>query len=204
MEVGRRFGKLVFIGKSEKKYGRSRGWIVRCDCGTVKTVCHSNVSSGSVTSCGCARRNVYAKTPEFRAIKSAISRCHNKNDKDYDFYGARGISVCSEWRENPVLFVHHIGKRPTPRHSLDRMDNNKDYIPGNVRWATKLDQSRNRRSVNTINVDGKEIPIIEHCQNIGVKYETFRTRYFKKKWPMRYALDPRHGHTISAEMKENR
>lgn len=201
MEIGKRFGCLTFVGKSDKKYGQSRGWIMKCDCGTVKVMSHGNVLSGASRSCGCVRTNKYAGSAEMAALHAAIGRCHNPKDKDFPNYGGRGVAVCDAWRRRPQSFVDHIGLRPTSRHSLDRIKNDRGYEPGNVRWATKREQSRNRRSVSTITIDGEVISFIEHCENIGLPYDTFLSRYQKKGWPLEEALDLRHGHTIKAERR---
>lgn len=72
-------------------------------------------------------------------------RCYNPNNKDYRHYGGRGISVCDEWRQSFSAYKNYMGKPPTPKHSIDRIDNDGDYKPGNVRWATQQEQLSNRR-----------------------------------------------------------
>lgn len=86
-----------------------------------------------------------AKTPEWRAWCAARQRCHNPNCSSYANYGGRGIQMCDAWRESFELFYAHIGPKPSPMHSLDRIDNDGHYEPGNVRWATKTEQARNQR-----------------------------------------------------------
>lgn len=74
-----------------------------------------------------------------------IQRCENPRNKRYALYGGRGIRVCDEWRHDFGAFSAYVGQRPTPSHSIDRIDNDADYAPGNVRWATASQQMRNRR-----------------------------------------------------------
>jgi hypothetical protein len=72
-------------------------------------------------------------------------RCTNPNSKDWKYYGARGITVWPPWMEDFHLWLEHVGRRPSSKHSLDRIDNDGHYVPGNVRWATALQQTHNRR-----------------------------------------------------------
>jgi hypothetical protein len=84
-------------------------------------------------------------TPEHQAWYKMVSRCTNPNDKDFCYYGARGITVCRAWLNFPQAFLKDMGNRPSPLHSLDRVDNSKGYAPTNCQWATKSQQVINRR-----------------------------------------------------------
>ncbi len=91
------------------------------------------------------------KTPEYRAWGSMIDRCHNENSTSYDRYGARGIYVCDEWIKSFKSFFDSVGPRPTPKHSIDRINNELGYVYGNCRWATVEVQISNRRNTRKIN-----------------------------------------------------
>lgn len=95
--------------------------------------------------------------PERHILTLMVQRCHNENHPRYEIYGGRGIAVCDEWRATDgfALFLAHIGTRPTPRHSVDRIDNSRGYEPGNVRWATQSDQMRNTRRTIQVTAFGK-------------------------------------------------
>jgi hypothetical protein len=86
------------------------------------------------------------RTPEYQTWLSMLARCYNRKFIGWKYYGARGIRVCRAWRDSYPTFLAHVGRKPTPAHSLDRYPNNDgNYRPGNVRWATPSEQARNRR-----------------------------------------------------------
>lgn len=88
-------------------------------------------------------------SPEYRAWRHANQRCHYARHPQFASYGGRGIRMCDEWRKDFTAFLRHVGPRPSKDHSLDRIDNDKGYEPGNVRWATRSEQARNRRKRET-------------------------------------------------------
>ena len=130
---------------------RPKRWLVRCSCGTEKTLGEKRLRAGQATSCGCIRQRVVRgrmtkhgqfKAPEYQAYRSAKHRCQNPNSQRFYLYGARGIEFrFSSFDE----FINHIGTRPSPQHSLDRINNNGHYEGGNVRWATREQQQQNTR-----------------------------------------------------------
>lgn len=116
------------------------------------------------------------KTKEYRAWYSAIKRCHRTSDKNWKGYGGRGILVCAKWRkfEN---FLKDMGSAPSPDHSLDRINNNGNYEPGNCRWATKKEQSRNRGLLNRrATINGKTKLLVEWATDFGICLKTICSR----------------------------
>ena len=150
-----RFGLLTALeitGK-EREDGGSHVWRCICDCGNVTRVPRHKLTSGHTRSCGClidTGRRDRAKhrmthSPEYYAWCGMKGRCTNSNDARYVYYGGRGISVCPAWMESFQAFYEHIGPRPEGGFSLDRIDVNGNYEPGNVRWADWATQRGNRR-----------------------------------------------------------
>ncbi len=122
---------------------------------------------------------------EYKSWVRMKDRCYNKNYIQYKDYGGRGIKVCDQWLHDYNEFINYIGKKPTNNHSLDRIDNEKNYEPGNVRWATKTEQVNNRRMFknNTSGVTGVYFNkrCNKWCSKITINYKTTFLGYFTNK-----------------------
>jgi len=150
---GKRFGRLVVLSYAGSK-NRESLWLCRCDCGKEKIVKRGSLTEGHTKSCGClfrksngdaSTRKGQQRSREYAAWAGMISRCENKKNASWHNYGGRGIKVCERWRKSYANFIADVGRRPSERHSLDRIDVNGDYEPANVRWATTKQQQKNRR-----------------------------------------------------------
>jgi hypothetical protein len=119
-----------------------------------------------------------ARTPEYDIWVDMKGGCYNPNHHKYPDYGGRGIMVCDEWRHSFVPFLNHIGKRPDPNLSLDRINNDGNYEPGNVRWATRIEQMRNQRKSIYVELDGQRLALKEICLRRGVSYEAMLRRLY--------------------------
>lgn len=125
-----------------------------------------------------AKRVKLSKLPEYSTWDGMISRCKNKKNPSYKDYGGRGIKVAPEWcgRGGFARFLNHIGRRPSTELTIDRIDNSRGYEPGNVRWATRTEQSHNSRRVRLVNIHGVTLPIAEWARRIGVAPTTLSQR----------------------------
>lgn len=154
--TGKRFGKLValsFIKHKTKGSNNQSKWLCRCDCGVEKAVFRGSLLNGATTSCGCSVRTANGdarrknKAPEYEIWRGMKKRCENKRTRSWPHYGGRGIRVCAKWSKSYLAFLSDVGRRPSKHHSIDRINNDGNYEPGNVRWADGKTQIANRRPV---------------------------------------------------------
>lgn len=117
-----------------------------------------------------------------------IRRCEVPTSKHFADYGGRGIAVCRQWRRSFESFLAAVGRKPTPSHSLDRIDNAKGYKPGNVRWATREEQARNRRNNHVVHFRGQSLPVVAWAERTGIKYRTLMAR-LARGWSPARALE---------------
>ena len=162
MNIGDKYGRLTVIGILGVRSGKIN---VRCDCGTEKILPRALIKSGNTKSCGCLKsddpkqrftkhgavQTISGKrkaTPEYRSWQLMRNRCLNKRSKDYPYYGGRGIQIDPAWHQFE-RFLSDMGLRPSPQHTLDRIDGDKGYTKNNCRWATRTTQARNRAYAKT-------------------------------------------------------
>lgn len=115
------------------------------------------------------------------------NRCQNPNVACYKIYGARGISVCDRWMDSFENFIADVGQRPSPRHSIERINNDGNYEPGNVRWATKKEQQNNRRNNVLVGYNGEKKTLAQWVEQFGLKYDIV-SRRLKRNWPVHEAF----------------
>lgn len=156
-QVGKKFGYWSVIERAGANNKGAATWLCECTCGTRKVVSAENLTRGKSKSCGCMKYTLQSNalrkhghtrfdgytTGTYRSWHAARQRCENPNHKQYDDYGGRGIRFCERWRDFRN-FLSDMGERPEGR-TLDRIKVNGDYEPGNCRWATRKEQSLNKR-----------------------------------------------------------
>lgn len=166
--AGQRFGRLLVGDLSAPSRTGLTRWRAKCDCGKSIVTNAATLKRGRSLSCGCLRieraiaaltRHGMTKTPEHKAWRQIKTRCNTLDNPRYSSWGGRGIKMCSEWENNFEAFFAYVGPRPSPGHSIDRIDNDGHYEPGNVRWATRTQQNQNRRLPNR----GKKLCINVVC-----------------------------------------
>lgn len=150
VEIGTVFGNWTVLGGEE--YRKSNRYIkCRCLCGKEKFVQLNSLKSGDSAKCGtCSgkEKNIIhglRSHPLYYTWHGMIQRCYGTKRKDYGRYGGRGITVCDRWKDSLENFIHDMGEKPSPKHSIDRINNDGNYEPSNCRWATPTQQASNKR-----------------------------------------------------------
>lgn len=193
--LGKRYGRLVVL-KQVTKHAPIK-WKCECDCGAIVIKRGSGLASGASQSCGCLHGEKIARArtkhghamrhpPEYRAWTHLRQRCDNPNDKDYQHYGGRGITVCPRWRESFNNFLADMGQCPTG-HSIDRIDVNGNYEPTNCRWATQKEQTNNMRRNRRLEWRGSTKTISQWADTLGQPAKLISSRV-KAGWPTERAL----------------
>lgn len=191
--TGRIYGRLKVVSRSGASKSGNAKWLCKCSCGRSTVVEGVELRKGATKSCGCLRREKPIKhglhgTHTYRCWASMKTRCTNVNHGSFAKYGAKGITLCEEWKTFEG-FLSDMGKAPSNLHTLDRIDGNKGYFPGNVRWATAKEQNANRKNSRLITYKGQSLPgdawdrIVRHPRN------TMYTRVVVNGWPVSKALN---------------
>lgn len=180
----------------------------KCDCGKVLPVFSNSLKQGWSKSCGCLRLElgVGVKThgetfcPEYMSWASMKSRCYNPKYTDFKNWGGRGIRVCSSWKNSYQAFVNDMGRKPTKRHTIDRIKNNLHYSCGkcreckrrnwkmNCRWATQSEQTRNTRRTRLFNYKGKSLVLADWSKETGISRLTLSSRLLRFGWTCKKAF----------------
>lgn len=197
--TGKVVGRWLVIAPAANR-GKNTRWLCRCTCGNERLVNLGSLQNNESQSCGCLRAELLVKSkfkhgeshnplpsPEYSTWRSLITRCYDPKRENYKNYGGRGITVYPEWRESFAAFLTYVGRKPSPEHSINRINNNGNYEPGNVEWATPLDQSKNREYTIRLSIDGESKTISEWSKISGISHLTIYNR-IKKGWEEKEAV----------------
>jgi hypothetical protein len=190
--VGLTIGRLTIterVGTHTTPGGVRRSlWRCTCSCGGETTISAKIIAAKSSLSCGCLQKErVSTAVSTHRGSRSKLykvwtsmkQRCHNQADAGYKVYGARGITVCDEWRDSFAAFRAAVGDPPAPGMSIDRIDGTKGYEPGNVRWATSEQQMSNTSRTRHLNYKDETLTMKQWSVRMGIPYATLRQRIDK-------------------------
>lgn len=182
IKTGDKIWMLTAIHRVENK-GVNVQWLFKCDCGNERIIGLGNVSGGNTKSCGCLKSSQAAKKmtthgdtikingrvrSEYKIWSAMIERCTNPNNKAFFRYGMRGISVCHRWRSSYEAFLFDMGRRPSNRHCIDRINNEGNYEPVNCRWATYTEQGKNKSNNHWLEYNGKKMILQDWARELGV------------------------------------
>jgi len=172
-----------------KNRGKATTWACQCDCGVQKVFSAGNLRSGASSSCGCLQIELTIsrstkhgcsprnqRTPEYRTWKHVTQRTTNPKAIRYADYGGRGVTLCDRWANNFENFLEDMGLKPSPKHSIERKDNDLGYSPENCYWATAKEQSRNTRKNRFVTYKGATKCVGEWSEILGINYGTLLSR----------------------------
>ena len=193
--AGKKYGRIVVLDRAPNKSTGHAVWYCRCACKTIFVARGTHLRKNRVFSCGhtgCRRQlHGMSQSVEHAIWRGMISRCENANLRCYKHYGGRGIGVAMCWRDSFKKFYSDMGARPSSRHSLDRLDNDRGYEPGNVVWALPHRQANNKRRTRYVTYRGRRMPLCDAVRLAGsfVHHETAWVRIDRSGWSVEKAVE---------------
>jgi len=191
IDKGTVFGSFTLLGRVPTACVGASQYALKCVCGKIVIRTSSRLLQWTPTCARCPSNpradSSGTKTPEYRAWQHMKSRCYLPTNKKYHNYGARGIAVCDRWRDSFENFLEDVGQRPSPRHSLDRRDNNGNYEPANCWWATAKQQANNMRANHLITFNGVTKTLMQWSEETGLRPTTLFER-INRGWSTSDAL----------------
>lgn len=194
--IGEKFGEWVVESYSHKTLGKHY-WICRCSCGArFKVYSYSLVSGRSSMCIKCSNSGSNngrfshgeTQTRLHYIWRGILASCSQTTNRQFPNYGGRGIKVCQRWRNSFTSFKEDMGPRPSPNHSVDRIDNEKGYNPKNCRWATRQEQNQNTRANHYLELNGVRLCITEWGRRTGIGRGTIAARVGHLNWSIEKAL----------------
>lgn len=195
--TGQQFGRLTVVERA-KNEGREVRWLCKCECGNYCVVLRSDLRTGQTRSCGCLKsensRNMLTShgmtgTRLYKIWANMKRRCYSPKSQRYKHYGAKGIRVCDEWKNNFKNFAKWAYENGyTENLTLDRIDINKNYEPSNCRWATWKEQGQNTSRTHWITYNGETHSMSEWADILNINYKALVRRINQSKWSIEKAF----------------
>ena len=176
--TGKVFGKLTVVSRAPSSRAKQTRWHCVCECGNKKVVQATNLANGHIASCGCWKHGLIG-TITYSSWSAMKSRCLSPDNPNYPMYGARGITVCQRWKDSFLAFLEDMGERPSLSYSIDRINGDGNYEPGNCRWATRSEQRKNQRQGlrgKFLEFNGEALCIRAWAAKLGIKEHTLAFR----------------------------
>lgn len=188
-----KFGEWTVLGRSLKSLNKSAYWRCRCSCGDERDIQSASLRSGGTTMCKPCRSkrletHAMSRTTEYKVWLGIKQRCLNPRNSSWLNYGGRGVTISPIFKGSFEAFLAEIGPRPTRGHTVDRIDNQCGYEPGNIRWSTAQEQALNTRRNVRWEHDGKRLTISQWGTKLGVDPNTLRQRVVECGWTVEKAL----------------
>lgn len=197
--VGKRFGKLTVVRLAQPRKipsGKTTYfWVCKCDCGNETEVSSGHLTSGHTLSCGCLHQNMMdtigertrthgrcdkrLKTKSYKTWVYIKRRCYYEKDVDYKNYGARGIKIAGIWLNDPAAFCEYVealDRYSEPGTTIDRIDSDGNYEPGNLRWATMAEQRRNTSRTHLVTINGETLCLLDWAKRYNISTNTIYRR----------------------------
>lgn len=199
--IGSVYERLTIIGAAEPSPAGVQRVLCRCSCGKETRVMVSNLRAGKTKSCGCLSREKapfkhrthghtqgQRRLPEYGVWNTMKSRCTNPKAAKFAEYGGRGITVCERWLHSFENFLLDMGKRPSPQHTIDRINNNGNYEPGNCQWSVQRTQQQNRRDNTLVTFQGETLCLSEWTRRFNLPVGLVSQRLKRLGWSVEKAL----------------
>lgn len=190
-EIGNIYGNWTVIGFSHKTGRCNRShWLCRCKCGAERPVNQDSLRTGKSLSCGCMffdKTRGWHGTTTWRSWRKLCERCLSPTCRQFKDYGGRGITVCERWRRSFLAFLEDMGEKPVGL-SIERINNEGNYEPGNCKWANTIEQARNKRTTRLLQFGDRLVSLAEVAETTGINAETLRYRLDEMKLPLEEAI----------------
>ena len=194
--AGKTYGRLTVVSQAGKSDDGHILWLCDCECGNSKVLNGHHLRRGNTKSCGCLAtethtthgQSVGGASREYAAWANIKNRCYSPKNKHYKDYGSRGIEMCKRWKDSVDNFIEDMGQRPSSCHSIERINNDGNYEPGNCKWATKREQANNTRNNRILTHNGKSMSISQWARELGIGIPTLNGR-LQRDWSTKKALE---------------